>query len=147
MSRKAVERHRFPENLRVGEDTIFYYLLKHDGLTGKLNVYCNDDRPPTYVYDQSVPGVVREEIEDGRNWSWFDAYNEEVYKMEKLGLLHEQDLPELKINYPKSYKANVINLPIKTVVNYDREKGILAPLNSSDETITDRIKNGDFYYY
>ena len=110
LSRKAAEKHRFLEHMTVGEDTIFYFMLKHDGLIGELDVRCNDDIPPTYIYDQSVEGVVRKEMNGCFNWNWMNLYNQEARKLEAKGFLHEKDLPLLKIEYPENYKANSFGL-------------------------------------
>ena len=109
LSKEAVKGQRFPEDMIVGEDTIFYFRLKKLGIEQHLNVVCNDERPPTYVYDQSRPGTVHNEVDNGTNWSWMKKYNSVVVEMADRGELCEQDLPLLTIDYPPEYTANVLN--------------------------------------
>lgn len=144
LSRKAVEANRFC-GLQVGEDTIFYYKLKHLGLTGKLDVRTNVEYPTTYVYDETLDGVVSEASGFGTDYNWMYAFNREVKKLEKQGILHAYtNLPELKIDYPVDYKPNHLGLSKEYEFPYNAYglKGtIMAPANASEETLINRYNN------
>lgn len=149
LSKKAVKKHRFPEDLIVGEDTLFYFALKNDALNGKLDVKCNDEFPPTYIYDQRTPGTVHKEVGDGTNWQWMGDYNQQVRKLEKKGLLQEEDLPLLKMFYPWDYNPNVLGLETgkDTCFTFDMntEQGTIqgkihAPANSDHDTLEERFE-------
>lgn len=139
LSKKAVAKHRFPEDLIVGEDTVFYYYLKNDGLTGKLDVRYNDEFPPTYVYDQLVPGTVFNEVKEGKDWTWMGVYNKKLYEMEEEGVLHDnKNLPELKIDYPANYKPKCIGFDECKDYKFtygDLDGSFKAPANASEKTL------------
>lgn len=155
LSKKAVQEHRFPENLIVGEDTLFYFLLKNDAINGKLDVQCNDEFPPTYIYDQRTPGTVHKEVGDGTNWSWMGTYNEEVRKMEEKGIVHQKDLPLLQVYYPWDYKPNLLGLKKTSdptfLFEMETENGTVegklhAPANATYESLEERYERVYKYY-
>jgi len=139
LSKKAASRHKFPEHLVVGEDTIFYFNLKHDGLNGDLDVRCNDERPPTYVYDQRTPGTVHREVKEGTDWTWMSKYNNEVRYLEQSGIVHTEDLPLLNIDYPNDYQLHHSCIGSEGSLfefNYGELNGSFkAPLNASEESL------------
>lgn len=140
MSKDVLSRHKFPENLVVGEDTVFYFNVKKDGLDGKLDIRCNDERPATYVYDQRTPGTVHNEVKEGTDWSWMGLYNEEVYSLERKGVVVEdRDLPLLKIDYPEEYIPDNLLIGDIGSFEFNQETGdsgnMYMPSNSSDNTL------------
>lgn len=148
MSKNAVKSRRFPEHLVVGEDTIFYFLLKNDALLGNLDVRCNDERPATYIYDQRVPGTVHREVENGTNWTWMDKYNKEVRSLEKEGKVHSTDLPLFKVDYPEHYTSSAIGSEASSFSFKlgDSDGQLSAPANASDESLQ-KIFSWVYKYY
>jgi hypothetical protein len=114
-SRKAAV-HKFKEFLLVGEDTAQYFILKNESYHGRLEMFCNVEKPPTYIYDTSNPGVVCQVGEFGENNNkWLFPFNQEICNMEKQMLLHEDySLPELEVDYPPDYVPEVF----ETTLNY-----------------------------
>ena len=156
LSKKAVKEHRFPEDLLIGEDTVFYFYLKNSAINGELDVLCNDEIPPTYIYDQRSPGIVHHTVGDGTNWQWMGDYNTAVRKLEKKGIVHEKDLPLLKVDYPWDYYADVcglqdVSLQIFTFSDTNSEgvpfEGQLsAPANSSQKSLMERYERYYKFY-
>jgi len=111
LSRKAVEAHKFPENLVIGEDTIFYYKLKNDAVNGKLDFKVHNEVPVcTYVYDQvsNGGGAVATESNYGENLDWQEKFNEELEQCEREGILHaNKPLPSIQVKYPDDYTPYV----------------------------------------
>ena len=98
----------FKEELKVGEDTQQYLMLKNEAYHGRINILCTDELTPTYIYDNSIPGVVCEVGEFGTNtFNWMYHYNIEISSMERKGLLHNDfHLPEMKVDYEVDYVAD-----------------------------------------
>ena len=149
LSRKAVENkdNRFCD-LNIGEDTIFYYKIKHQGLTGQLDVKTNVEMPATYVYDQTTAGIVSQVSGFGTDYNWMYKFNKRVRELEKKGMLHAEDLPMLQVDYPYDYRPKFEVDEINFVSLYDFPyevyglKGkIRAPANSSEKTLMDRYNN------
>jgi len=106
---KKAAAHKFNEELLVGEDTQQYYILKNEQYHGNINMVVNVEKPPTYLYDTSSPGVVCEVGEFGEeNHKWLVPFNTEIDRLERDGILHENyQLPELEIDYPVDYVPEV----------------------------------------
>ena len=114
LSRKAVENHRFSEDLVIGEDTLFYYHLKHDGINKKLDFKVNNEYPATYIYDETTAGIVNLHSHQGTNFDWMGKYNEEVKRLSSKKMLHANTpMPLLEIEYPEDYVANDLGATIK----------------------------------
>lgn len=150
MSRETLKKHRFPEHLIVGEDTVFYFNVKKDGLEGNLDVKCNDERPATYVYDQRVPGTVHNEVKEGTDWNWMGVYNEEVHSLEKKGIVMQEDLPLLEIEYPEKYFPNTLGISESVPFNYsqndDQVGTIYSPMNSSQNSLHKKVQSPSRFY-
>ena len=104
-SRKAAE-HRFLEDIHIGEDTLHYFKLKNEHFAGRLVFMNNVESPPTYIYDQTVDGTVKEYSEKGRDITWVYKYMARLRQYEGEGILHDNEthpLPLLKIDYPIEY--------------------------------------------
>ena len=147
MSKKAAAAYKFPEHLVVGEDTVFYFLLKHEGLTGNMEVLCSDDLNPSYIYDQRMPGTVYGEVKGGTDWSWMKKYNDAVHELEEKGLVHEEELPILKVDYPWDYEADCLKL-VPSYAEYgfsfrnddgEISGNIQAPSNASKKSLEERF--------
>jgi len=111
-SRKAAQC-RFREDIHIGEDTIHYFLMKNLHVNGQLTFMSNTESPPTYIYDQSVPGIVHSHSQRGDDLSWIGKYLNVLYDMKSKGQLHGNDtvvLPKLSIEYPYGYEPNVLGL-------------------------------------
>ncbi len=135
---KEAAKTRFPEHLIVGEDTIFYFELKHRHVTEDLDIRCNDEMQPTYIYDQRTPGTVFNEVNQGKDWAWMEKYNNEVYKMEEEGNIQQLDLPLLTVDYPYPYSPNVLKFGTNGQFEYfnGEEKGLIdLPNNSSEKSL------------
>lgn len=99
-SKKAAAKHRFDENFVVGEDTLHYLMLKNEHFKGNLKMVVNDEAPATYIYDQLQGyGTVWTTSKGFTNFEWMNTFNEEIEVYKEKGILHEKDLPLLKINY------------------------------------------------
>ena len=91
---------KFPEHLKIGEDTLQYLLLKHEAHLGNLTMLVNDERPATYIYDQTGgDNILYQEIYINKNWKWMETFNKNLDEYEQKGILHEEDLPLLQIEY------------------------------------------------
>ena len=86
LSKKAA-KFRFPEELVVGEDTVFYYLLKDAHFRGELTMVCNDEAPATYVYNQVQLGTVWNHSKGFTDWTWMGEFNDIIAEMEERGVL------------------------------------------------------------
>ena len=140
MSKKAT-KYRFPEEFVIGEDTIFYYLLKDAHFRGELIAVCNEEAPSTYIYNQlGGEGTVWNHSKGFTDWSWMDKFNKKVEEMEKQKLLHEKDLPLIKLFYPM--KGAVLD-DLNTAGTYRYEncgKYINLPANASEECVNAFLK-------
>ena len=97
---KKAAKHRFDENFVVGEDTLHYLTLKNEHFEGNINMVVNDEAPASYIYDQLQGyGTVWTTSKGFTNWDWMNKFNQEVEVYKEKGILHEKDLPLLKINY------------------------------------------------
>jgi hypothetical protein len=135
---KEAAKTRFPEHLTVGEDTIFYFKLKHRHVTEGLDIRCNDEMQPTYIYDQRTPGTVFNEVNRGKDWAWMEKYNDEVHKMEKEGKIQQFDLPLLTVDYSYPYSPNVLKFGTNGQFEYfnGEERGFIdLPNNSSEKSL------------
>ena len=95
-SKKAAQ-YRFNEDIIIGEDTLQYYELKNAHMTNKLRMYCNDESPASYIYWQRVGSI----FQTARNTDWLKMFVKECKKLEKKGMLWEEELPLLKLDYEK----------------------------------------------
>ena len=140
MSKKAA-KFRFPEELVVGEDTVFYYLLKDAHFRGELTAVCNDEAPATYVYNQlEGGGTVWNHSKGFSDWTWMGKFNEIVKDLEKSGILHEPDLPLIKIKYDKT--AVLDDLDTAGLLRYERgDVYVDLPANATSSTINYYLKN------
>ena len=140
MSKKAA-KYRFPEELVVGEDTVFYYLLKDAHFRGELTAVCNDEAPATYVYNQlEGGGTVWNHSKGFTDWSWMGKFNEIVKGLEKSGILHEPDLPLIKIQYDETSVLD--DLDTAGLLRYERgEEYVDLPANATRSTINHYLKN------
>ena len=85
--------------------------LKHEAVTGNINFYSTDEQPATYIYDEREAGIVMIESENGTDYEWMDIYLNALKDMKNLGQLHRDILlPELKIEYPKTYALSKFEL-------------------------------------
>jgi len=111
LSKKAVKSHRFLEDHRIGEDTLFYYKLKNDAINGKLDFKVHNEVPfCTYVYDQvSNPGsIVATTTQGGRYMDWMEGFNAKIDEYESSGILHaNKSLPIIQVKYPDDYTPYV----------------------------------------
>lgn len=148
-SRKAA-KHKFKEFLLVGEDTAQYFVLKNEHYHGRLKMLCNLERPPTYIYDTSNPGVVCQVGEFGRNnTKWLFPFNQEICNMEKQKLLHEDyPLPELEVDYPPDYMPEVFHTAPNHLWDIEIDGEVVCqiehPANCSAKSLEDKynmIKN------
>jgi len=140
-SRKAIKKSEFC-GLQVGEDTILYYKLKHMGLCGELDVRTNVELPATYIYDETLDGVVSNASNHGTDLNWMWTFIREVRKLEKKNMLHAYtNLPELKVDYPADYEPDSLDLSnqYEFPYNVNGMSGTLkAPANSSEKTLMDK---------
>jgi len=146
---REAAKSRFPEHLIVGEDTIFYFNLKHRHVTEGLDIKCNDEMQPTYVYDQRTPGTVFNEVDQGRDWTWMEKYNNEVYKMEEQGEIQHLDLPLLTVDYPYPYSPNVLKFGTNGQFEYSNgeEPGFIdLPNNSSQKSLNNAYERLTKFY-
>lgn len=130
---KKAANYKFPENFLIAEDTLHYLLLKNAHFSGEIKMVSNDERPVTYIYDQTDgDNTVFTEIIN-KNWEWMNDFNKEVQKFKKQGILHEKQVPQLKVRY----KSCVLDdLDMSGLAEYEVEnKHIKAPANADYETL------------
>jgi len=105
-SKKLVEAgYRFDLNFTVGEDTLFYLLLKRAHLDNKIVLKHLFDRYPTYIYDTRIGGVVLEERDKGGKsgtqdygwYLWLKKLTEEYDRYEELGIMSTETIPRLNV--------------------------------------------------
>lgn len=140
LSKKAA-KYRFPEELVVGEDTVFYYLLKDAHFRGELTAVCNDEAPATYVYNQlEGGGTVWNHSKGFTDWTWMRKFNEIVKDLEKSGILHEPDLPLIKIQYDKNSVLD--DLDTAGLLRYERKNRYVdLPANATSSTVNHYLNN------
>lgn len=138
MSKKAA-KYRFPEELVVGEDTVFYYLLKDAHFRGELVATCNDEAPATYVYCQlSGGGTVWNHSKGFTDWDWMKEFNQFVLSMSEK--LWDRDLPLIKIDYDSS--AVFDDLGTAGLVRYEtNDKYIELPANATRSSISELLSH------
>lgn len=149
LSKKAAEFCKYPEGQRVGEDTLYYHLLKHEASLGNIDFRMNDEYPATYIYDQRVPGTVYDEVQCGTNWDWMIQFNETVDQYEDMGLINDYELPLLKVDYPHDYIGNSLgssgNYEFTVVVgDSDHAHKIEYPANASELSIQQKINSENY---
>ena len=135
LSKKAAI-FRFPEDYLIGEDTLHYYLLKNEHFCGNLRMVTNDERPATYVYDQTdCHNTVFHQVFVKKDWEWMKDFNKKVKEFEKCGILHEKELPKLKVSYES---CELDDLQMTGLVKFKVSNGttIEAPANASHKTLT-----------
>ncbi len=140
LSKAAASLHKYPEGYKIGEDTLYYYLLKNEALSGKIDFKINDEYPATYIYDQRVPSTVVKEIDGGKNWQWMVDFNEAVSCFESAGVLSDIDLPLLKIDYPTDYAANSLGTSgnLQYTFDSDHNHNFEYPANASESSIQEK---------
>jgi hypothetical protein len=113
-SKKAVKGNRFDTNFHIGEDTLFYLMLKDLALKTDLVMKHHFDILPTYVYDTRVAGVVEEERNkygepgtvDFGWYLWLKKLVDEYERYNMMGMLSTEKLPDIKVKTPYSEKEN-----------------------------------------
>lgn len=131
----------FNEDILIGEDTIQYLSLKNEAYHGRLDMVCTDEMTPTYIYDNSIPGVVCDVSGFGsNNFNWMFAYNAKVSDMEREGLLAKAFyLPELEVEYPPDYLPEVYGVVDDYVWVAYNDAGdrvfLKHPANSTQESL------------
>lgn len=147
-SRKAA-KVPFIEDILIGEDTIQYLTLKNEAYHGRLDMVCTDELTPTYIYDNSIPGVVCNVSGFGsNNFNWMYAYNAKVSDMEREGVLAKSFyLPELEVDYPVEYSAEVYGVVGEYVWVAYNDAGdrmfVKHPSNSTQESLMEKcIQSG-----
>lgn len=126
---------KFPEHLKIGEDTLQYLLLKHEAHLGNLTMLVNDERPATYIYDQTGgDNILYQEIYINKNWKWMETFNKNLDEYEQKGILHEEDLPLLQIEYGN---AEIDDLGFAGLAEFRANENTIvsAPANASQESI------------
>lgn len=116
LSRRAAQ-YRFNEDMPIGEDTEHFLRLKHAHFTGDLCMYQKDDRIPTYIYDQRLPGIMRK---NGRKIDWVKQLNDKFKELKSKGMLHSELLPHFHLELEKNYVPDICNLDppeIDVVIN------------------------------
>lgn len=82
MSRKVLQ-YRFPK-IKVGEETIFYLLLKGAYEKNKLNLVHLKETNPTYIYDARISGIANRESQERGivgYMEWLSALTKELQKL------------------------------------------------------------------
>ncbi len=116
MSKKAAGI-KFPEEVVVGEDTLHYFLLKHQQNQGNLKVLRNTEYPPTYIYDQTDVGTVVRESFGGQDTEWIVRFLNVANTYVESGIVHENyELDDLLIDYPAGYKPDLCGYEYSNVL-------------------------------
>lgn len=126
---------KFPEELMIGEDTLQYFLLKHEAHLGNLLMVSNDERPSTYIYDQTDgKNTVFQELHFRKNWEWMGKFNKIVRDYKNRGLLHEEELPQLKVGYGD---CELDDLGYSGLATFETTEGteLEAPANACNNTL------------
>ena len=131
---KKAAKFRFPEEFLIGEDTLHYYILKNEHFRGNLRMVSNDERPATYIYDQTDgQNTVFTEIFHNKNWRWMRTFNKKVAEFKKAGILHARELPKLKIPYTTCILDDLGMAGLADFTTEDTT--IQAPANASQKTL------------
>jgi len=110
-SRAAAAQGKFQVGLLVGEDTVRFLELKDAHMHGQLKVVKHRETYPTYVYDTRLDGVVQWAYD--RDWGyvkWLTELTEKYDELEAMDMMHEDDLPEITVEWPESYRPDVCKL-------------------------------------
>lgn len=111
-SKTAVAGNRFDLNFHIGEDTLFYLQLKKQALDGNFVMKHLFDLYATYVYDTRIGGLVWKEkdsygqdgTEDYGWYLWLKKLVEEYERYEELGIMSEEQLPEVTVKTHYTYE-------------------------------------------
>jgi glycosyltransferase involved in cell wall biosynthesis len=141
-SRNAAE-HRFLENIHIGEDTLHYFKLKHEHFAGRLVFMNNVESPPTYIYDQTIDGIVKTNSQDPTDvYAWMGKYMQILRQYEKEGTLYDNSthsLPLLKIDYPVEYVPDDYgytgNMVYAVTDNLGNSGNMEHPANASEKSL------------
>lgn len=140
LSKAAAAMHKYPEGHKVGEDTLFFYLLKNESSLGKIDFKVNDEYPATYIYDQRIPSTVVKEVEGGTNWQWMVDFNDAVEWFEAAGVMSDDELPLLKIDYPHDYVPNSLGTSENSEYEFHgtHDHKFDFPANASEKSILEK---------
>ena len=134
-SKKAAAT-KFPEHRMIGEDTLHYFLLKHEAHLGNISMFTNDETPCTYIYDQTDgQNTIYQEMMVNKNWKWMETFNEDVQKYKDQGILHEEELPKVQIDYTEDYEIDSLGYSGLASFKANKNTTVLAPANASQDTI------------
>ena len=100
---KAAAAFRFDTRHIIGEDTLQYFILKHEHVNNRLNMKILTDRYPTYVYDTRVDGVCAHHLYKvgSRGWvDWLGPLADRYEEYESAGKMHDYELPKVEIQWP-----------------------------------------------
>ena len=110
-SRAAAAQGRFDPALLVGEDTVRFLELKDAHMHGQLNVVKHRETYPTYVYDTRIDGVVQWAYDREEGYlRWLTALTDKYDELEAMEMMHEEDLPEITVEWPEDYRPDVCKL-------------------------------------
>lgn len=133
---------KFPEHLIIGEDTLQYFLLKNEAIKGNIVMKSNDERPPTYVYDQTDgKNTIFQEMMVNKNWKWMQDFNKDVEEYKEKGLLHEEELPKLEISYENSCELDCLGYGILATFKANQNTIVNAPANATHDTVLKLYKS------
>jgi len=116
LSRRAAQ-YRFNEDMSIGEDTEHFLRLKHAHFVGDLCMYQKDDRIPTYIYDQRLPGIMRI---NGRKIDWVKKLNDKFKELQSKGMLYSELLPYFHLEFEENYVPDICGLvppKLEVVIN------------------------------
>ena len=110
----------------------------------------NTESPPTYIYDQSLGGIVvdNSNLVNGE-LQWLNEYMKAASNMELNELLHDNEhvvLPKLEISYPCGYEPNVLGLignAKHEVTQDDITTYIEYPSNGTKQGLINKYKLGN----
>lgn len=135
LSKKAAKT-KFPEGMMIGEDTLHFFLLKHEAHLGNITMFTNDERPATYVYDQTDgKNTVFQEMYYRKNWQWMGDFNERVREYKKQEKLHEEELPKLQIYYAEDCELDSLGYSELGTFKANENVIIHAPANADHDTL------------
>lgn len=140
---KAAAAHRFDTAHTIGEDTLQYFILKHEHVQGNLTMKILTDRYPTYVYDTRVEGVCADAHNrvGNRGWeTWLRLLGNKYEEYDNQGKMHDYELPKVEVQWntrddldsydivwPEGYAPDVMNLvnfPGPRYIWWDAQAGI-----------------------
>lgn len=133
---KKAAKTKFPEGLLIGEDTLQFFLLKHEAHLGNIKMVTNDERPATYVYDQTDgKNTVFQEMYYRKNWKWMGDFNKEVRKYKEQSILHEEELPKLEISYENSCELDDLGYSELGTFKVNENTTVNGPANANYDTL------------